>query len=148
MTFAELVLRLGVALVAWMLLIAYFLWLAALNASGCDADGDALWRLLLACAPLAALVSPLVGATRPIDDVHRILRWGWVPLALLAPLALAAVWPTWQRATLIGLAVCGDGAAPAWQVWWAPVQALAMTAIGIVVWRVGRPVGRRRAESA
>jgi hypothetical protein len=141
-SFAELFLRLGTALVAWMVLIAYFLWLAAVRVSGCSPDGDALWRLLLVFAPLASLAAPLVGSTRPLDDVHRILRRGWVVLALLVPLALASVWATLQRATLSGLEICGGGEAPAWQVWWAPVQLAAMAVIGVLVrraWRLPEP---------
>jgi hypothetical protein len=135
MTFAEVLLRLGTALVAWMVLYAYLLWLATLRVSGCDADGDALWRLLLGIAPLAVMLSPLVGASRPLIDVHRILRWGSLPLLLLVPLAVAAVWPTWERATLGGLDVCSDLPAAAWQVWWAPLQVTALLALAVIVWR-------------
>ena len=135
MSFAEVLLRLGTALVAWMVVYAYLLWLAALRVSGCDADGDALWRLLLGFAPVAAALSPLVGATRPLADVHRILRWASAPLLLLVPLAAVAIWPTWQRATVAGLDVCAAAPADAWQVWWAPAQLLAVLVILVVVWR-------------
>jgi hypothetical protein len=137
-SFAELFLRLGTALLAWMVLIAYFLWLAAVRVSGCSADDDALWRLLLAFAPLALLAALLVWLTRPLDEVHRILRWGWVPVALLVPLALASVWPTLERAALAGLEICGDGTAPVWQVWWAPAQLTVMVVVGVLLRRAWR----------
>ena len=47
MRFAEVFLRLGSALVAWMLLFTHFLWLAALHAMGCGPDGAEMHKLLL-----------------------------------------------------------------------------------------------------
>ncbi|MEQ8483181.1 MAG: hypothetical protein RIB46_02345 [Pseudomonadales bacterium] len=135
MSFAEVALRLGTCLVAWMVIYAYLLWVAVLRVSGCDADGEALWRLLLGVAPAAALAAGLVGLTRPISEVHELLRWGRLPLLLLLPLSLAGIWPTFERVTVSGLAICGPGPAPIWQAWWAPLQLLALTAVIVIAWR-------------
>ncbi len=56
MRFAEVFLRLGSALVAWMMMYAYFLWLAAVYVVACGADGDEMHRLLLGLAPFVWLL--------------------------------------------------------------------------------------------
>ena len=53
MRLSEVFLRLASALVAWMVIYAYVIWLAALHAIGCGPDGDEIFRLLLGMAPLA-----------------------------------------------------------------------------------------------
>jgi hypothetical protein len=50
MRFSDVFLRLGCALVAWMVLYAHFIWLAALGGIGCGPDGDELHKVLLALA--------------------------------------------------------------------------------------------------
>jgi ABC-type molybdate transport system permease subunit len=76
---SEVFLRLGVALVAWMMLYAHVVWLAALHAMGCGPDGDELHRLLLGLAPLTCGFALLLHMTRPFADIHRILRWLGAP---------------------------------------------------------------------
>lgn len=128
-----------------MVIYAYLLWVAVVRLSGCEADGDALWRLLLAAAPVAVVAATLVGLTRPITDVHHLLRWARVPVLLLVPLSMAGLWPTWEHATVAGLAVCGTGDAPLWQSWWAPAQALTVIAVAVVAWRRSGPAARPEA---
>ena len=55
MRFAEVFLRMGTALVAWMMLLTHFVWLAVLHVIGCGPDGDEMHRLLFGLAPFTIL---------------------------------------------------------------------------------------------
>jgi len=134
---AEVFLRLGSGLVAWMLIYAYALWLAVLNEAGC-VDGDQLHRVLLAAAVLAAAVSPLLTVTRPFGDVHRLLRWLAVPLALLLPFALRNVWAAFDRVHMDGLALCDVAAPTPWQSAWAPAQLFIVILLVLMILRAWR----------
>ena len=141
MRFAEVFLRLGCALVAWMVTFAYIVWLAALHAMGCGPDGDEIYRLLLGMAPAAALMALLLRATHPFHEIHRMLSWLAVPLALLLPFALRNVWHVLETVNLNGEAICATAEPPGWQQIWAPVQFFAMlviVALVISVWRNAR----------
>ena len=122
MQFAEIFLRLGVALVSWMLIFAHALWLAALSRIGCGPDGAAMHVLLLGIAPLTVLAILMIRATRPMPDIHRILRWFGAPVLLLAPWCLASVWQVAAVSNLESVPICADIAPAAWEFYWAPVQ--------------------------
>lgn len=136
MRFADVFLRLGSALVAWMVLYAYFLWLAALSSMGCGADGDEMHRLLLGMAPVAVGFAFLPGVTRPMPDVHSILRWLAVPLLLSSPLAFMSIWKTFVRANVEALSICSNEAAVLWERVWAPAQLLSIVLIAYLLARV------------
>ena len=141
MRFAEVFLRLGCALVAWMMIFAYMVWIAALHAMACGPDGDEIHRLLLGMAPAAALMALLIRVTHPFEEIHRILSWLAVPLALLLPFGLKNVWQVFGKSTLGNEAICSSAGAAAWQQFWAPAQFLALlviVALVIGVWRTAR----------
>ena len=141
MRFAEVFLRLGCALVAWMVTFAYVVWLAALHAMGCGPDGDEMHRLLLAMAVVAALMAPLLRATRAFADIHRMLSWLAAPLALLSPFALRNIAGAFTTTYLEQRALCAAGEPALWQLAWAPVQMAALVAIAICIvlaWREAR----------
>jgi hypothetical protein len=129
MRFAEVFLRLGCSLVGWMVIIAYSLWLAVTDRVGCGADGDQLYRLLLYAAPAATALAFLTHATRPMPEIHDILRWiGFLP-GLLLPFILVAGWRFGRTVLIDGQAICGGGPPPAWQLVWLPVQLAAVLVI-------------------
>jgi len=135
----EMLLRLGCSLVAWMVIYTYCLWLAVLRVTGCGSDGDEFWRLLLGLAPFAAGFAAVLGASRRMPDLHRILRWGFVPLVLLIPLDLIPVWTTFAAVNLAGEGICSASAASQWQLWWAPLQLATLIVIilfTVRAWRV------------
>lgn len=140
MRFAEVFLRLGSALVAWMVQYAYFLWLAAAYVVGCGPDGDEMYRLLLGMAPFAAASAFALDVTRPFGDTHNLLRWLAMPLILLLPFCLRTVWVVFRSVNLDGTALCGDGDPATWQLLWGAVQLAALCAITVLLVRVRKKV--------
>jgi hypothetical protein len=144
MSFAEVFLRLGLGLVGWMVLYAHYLWLAAARRVGCGPDGDEMFALLLGFAPVAAAFAFATLATRPFDEIHRILRWLGIPLLLLAPFGVMTTW--WVSGTVFveGRALCAPGGPPLWQQLWAPAQ-LATLVVTLVTlasaWRRADSIG-------
>ena len=138
MRFAEVFLRLGCALVAWMMLYAWVFWLAALHAIGCGPDGAELHGLLLAMAILAVGFSFLLKVVDTFSDIQKIMRWLGAPLLLLLPFALRSVWTIFQAVNLEGSAICVQAIPSAWQVAWAPMQTVALIVVAyklVSVWR-------------
>ena len=139
MRFAEVFLRMGLALVAWMMLFTHFVWLAALYVIGCGPDGDELQRVLLGLAPATCVFAYLVGVTRPFADIHAILAWLRVPLAILMLLALRTIWSTASRVNVDGLALCGPGAPAVWEQYWSPAQlVVCLLVTGLVMQQMKR----------
>ena len=141
MRFAEVFLRLGSAFVGWMIIYMYTVWLAALHAMACGPDGDAMHRLLLGLAPFTVAMALLLRTTRPIPDIHRLLSWLAVPLALLLPFILRNIWVTLRRSNLDGLAVCVNRAPELVDKIWAPAQLVTVCALILLVvgvWRDAR----------
>ena len=142
MRFSEVFLRLGCALVAWLLLLTYFILLGVVRSVGCGPDGDELHRLVLGLAPVAFASAFALRATRPLDEIHGILRWGIVPLALMLPGASLAVWSVFRTVWLAKQNICGRGTALAWEQAWPVVHVVTLVTVAIVLfrnWRAPRP---------
>ena len=131
MRFAEVFLRLGSALVAWMMIYTYFVWMAALPAMSCGPEGDKMHRVLLGVSLLALAVSLALRATRPFPDIHRLLSHLVWPLAILGLFAVKNIWTVFQRTNLDGLAICAEHAPTSLQIIWAPAQILIVIALGV-----------------
>jgi len=140
MRFAEVFLRLGSSLVGWMVIYAHFLWLAVLFRLGCGPDGDAVHKVLLGLAPLAVGFALALRATRPIQEVHSILRWLGVPLVLLSPFIGRSIWQAVDTVFVNELSFCAAVPPKAWQIAWAPIQILAVLLVLYMVWRMWRSV--------
>jgi hypothetical protein len=133
--FAEVFLRMGVALVAWMMLFTHLVWLAVLYVTGCGPDGDELHRLLLGLVPFTCGFAVALRVTRQYPEIHAMLRWLAVPLALLVPFCLRTIWSVFVAANLQGIAICSAGEAPLWLQAWAPLQ---LITIAFVVYLAAR----------
>lgn len=136
MHFSEVFLRLGCTLVAWMMMYAHILWLAALYAMGCGPDGDEMHRVLLGLAPFTIGFAFALRLTRPFADIHRILRWLAVPLIILVPLALRSIWYAFERVNLQSLAICGGAEAVGWQMYWPSLQFATVLLVAYMVVKV------------
>jgi hypothetical protein len=146
MRFAEVFLRLGCALVAWMLLYTFYLWLAATHNIGCGPDADEMHRVLLGLAPFSAIAAIALRVTRPFAEIHRMMRWLGVPLLLLLPFGLRTVWSVFKAVNVNGAGIC-VGIDPAnWQHYWAPVQLVALAVATYFVLRTWTEPGPPNAE--
>jgi hypothetical protein len=122
MRFAEVFLRLGSSLVAWMMIYTYAVWMAALHVIGCGPEGDEMHRVLLGVALLALFMALALRLTRPFPDIHRMLGRLVLPLALLGPFVVKNTWVVFRRTNLDGLAICAEQTPSTLQITWAPAQ--------------------------
>ena len=129
MRFAELILRLGTALVAWMMLFAHMLWLAVVSRIDCGPDGTEIHAVLLGLAPVAVVFAALLPVVRPLIDVHRILRWLAVPWILLLPLSMLSIRQVHAAVGSGDTGICGVTAA-FWHAAWAPAQLVTVVVVG------------------
>jgi hypothetical protein len=134
--FADIFLRLGTSLVAWMVLYAYLVWLAALRAMGCGADGAEMHQLVLAMSIISCPVVFLTRATSTMPEVHSLLRWLGVPLLILMPFGLLSAWDVFSRANGRSLSICTNSTAQPWEQLWAPMQFTAVVIIASMLIRV------------
>jgi hypothetical protein len=146
MRFSEIFLRLGCALVAWMVLYAHFVWLAALGAVGCGPDGDELHRLLLGLVPFTIGFSFLLRMTRPFTDIHLILRWLGVPLAVLMTAGAYQVILISHSVYATGHGICSTSSAATWHQIWGPAQLLAIVVSASMIIRIWRTAAAARKE--
>ena len=143
MRFSEVFLRLGAGLVAWILLLTYFIWLGVVGRVGCGPDGDELHRLVLVLAPFALGSAFLLRATRALGDVHSILRWGMVLLGLLLPSAVHAVWTVTRKVWVAKEGICGPNVALLWEQAWPVAQVVVLAAIVVLVLQNWRNQGQQ-----
>ena len=138
MRLAEVFLRLGASLAGWMILYAHTLWLAVSARAVCGEEGAELFAVLLGLVPLTLLAGPLILVSKPLGDVHRMLRWLALPVAGLLPFCLLAIYKVFTTVYSDGNAICGSGAVPVWQTWWSPAQIAVIVCIVTlmgVAWR-------------
>jgi hypothetical protein len=140
MRFSEVFLRLGCALVAWMVLYAHFVWLAVLGNIGCGPDGDELHRVLLGLAPVTIGCAFLLRMTRPLEEIHRILRWLGLPLAAFMLAGAYHVFLISRSVYVTGLGICSTGNGAAWHQFWGVAQSLAVVVSAVMIIRVWRDV--------
>jgi hypothetical protein len=138
MRFSEVFLRLGCALVAWMVLYAHFVWLAALGSIGCGPDGDELHRVLMFFVPITIGFAFLIPMTRPLEEVHRILRWLGLPLAALMVAGTYQVFVISGPVYAAGQGICSTGNAAGWHQVWGAAQMLAIVVCAAMVARAWR----------
>lgn len=126
-----------------MILYAYFVWLAALQKIGCGPDGDEMYRLLLGILPFAAGSALALRLTRSFAEIHAILRWLALPLALLIPFSLMHIWSVFETVNNTGNAICGTAAPRTWEVVWAPLQTLTLAFCAWMLIRTWRTISTR-----
>lgn len=140
MRFAEVFLRLGLSLVGWMVIYAHVVWLAVLFRLSCGPDGDEMHKLLLGMAPITIGFAFALRGTRPLPEIHSMLRWLGVPVLLLVPFVARSTWQVFEAANLNTSSVCGDAPPATWQTFWAPAQVLAVALVLFNIFRVWRSV--------
>jgi hypothetical protein len=118
---------------------AYVIWLATLRIVSCTTDGNTLWAVLLGFGCFTAPLAGLLNLSRPLHDVHAMLRHFVWPLLLLTMLAVIPVYTAWINSTLAGGALCLGTTFDAWHAWWAPIQTALLGCIAWLVYRAVRP---------
>ena len=143
MAFANVFLRLGCTLVAFMVLFGHLLWLSILPRIDCATDGHALWYALFWMSIPTLIFASLLLASRPLTAVTSGLKWLGLPVIFILPFALLGVWPTLQSVTFGGAPICPDtsnfNSSMLWQTLWGPLQLVVIIAIGtqaIRYWRM------------
>ena len=131
---AEIFLRIGSALVAWMVLYAFFVWLSVLHRVGCTTNDDEFFFLLMFVAPLAMGSALALNATRSFNDIHKILRWLGFPLLLTSIVAIRNILVVFDRVNLKNSYICPDTAVATWHEYWAPVQIMGIL---FCIWIIG-----------
>ena len=104
MSFAEVMLRIGGALGAWLILIGHGLILSVLRQADCDPADDELWMGTLIFGVFGGLASLLLGLGL---KWRATFRWIAVVAAPLALLALSSVLPAIAATTLGHEPLCG-----------------------------------------
>ncbi|MEM6708805.1 MAG: hypothetical protein AAF648_08470 [Pseudomonadota bacterium] len=139
MRFAEVFLRLGLSLVAWMVLFAYALWLMVVPQAACRADEVPLSLVLLYALPLVGIMLALLPASRKLPGVHDTLRWLAVPLGLLTLLAVIALVRSLEALTV---PPCSTGS-PLLDRFWVPVHLVTCAVLlvqAVRIFRTPQPV--------
>jgi len=138
MRFSDVFLRLGCALVAWMVLYAHFIWLAALGGIGCGPDGDELHKVLLGLVPVTVGFAFLLRMTRPLEEIHRILRWLGLPLVAFMLAGTYQAFLISRSVYLTGLGICSTANAAVWHQFWGVAQMLAVIVSAAMIIRIWR----------
>ena len=133
MRLSELFLRIGCALVAWMVLFAHFVWLAAVRQIECGPNSDEMYRLLLILLPFTLAAAFLVRLTRPFADVHSMLRWLGLPLAGLMLVGAYNVWLFARGVYFLKLAPCHFGDLQTWHSAWVPAQVIVILVVASAI---------------
>ena len=122
---ASIFLRLGITLVAYMVLVFHLMLLALVPQLKCNGDEPAIWVLTFFTAAIAFIFALCLLASRPLKSIVQMLRWGCLPIVALWPFALIAVLPVFGGSTLGGAPICPGISAYSnlvWQQAWAPLQ--------------------------
>ncbi len=136
MSVAELVLRLGGSLTAWLVLLTHCVWLAALSAIHCTVDDEQARLVLLLFTPVTWLFCAGLRVGFAVPGIGSALR---LPGLLLAPLLLLAAWRTTRELVNAANAhqpIC-DGMAQT-TIWWSGIQLATLLVIGFSAMRAWR----------
>lgn len=117
--------RLGITLVAYFMLIFHLGMVALVPQAKCSGDNPDIWVVTFVLAPLSLTFALLLLASKPLKSVVQMLKWGCVPVLILAPLALIGTLPIFSSTTLGGAPICPGITGYSnlvWQQAWGPLQ--------------------------
>jgi len=147
---AAVFLRLGLTMVAYMVIFSHLLMLALVPQTKCTGgDGADIWVAVFALSPLTFIFTLLLLSARPLHSVVQILKWGCLPLVILVPLALIGTLPIFSSTTLGGAPICPGISAYSnlvFQQAWGPLQLGLIALIAIQATRFWMMAGEQ-AES-
>ena len=94
--------------------------------------------LTLGLAPFTAIAATALRVTRPFEEIHSMLKWLGIPLLLLLPFCVRTLWSVFDTVNINGAGICANVASATWQLYWAPVQLIALTVSTYLVFRTWR----------
>ncbi len=147
---ASVFLRLGITLVAYLWLCFHLALVASVPSLKCSGDNPDIWQLTFYLAPITLVFALVLLASRPLKSVVQTLRWGCVPILILAPLALIGTLPIFSATTLASAPICPGVSAYSnlvWQQGWGPVQLSLIAIIAVQATRYWL-MAAKQAESA
>lgn len=140
MSFAEILLRLGVTFVSWLVIYMHLIMLFAGRYAQCP-DTNA-WRVSLVSAVFAFGASFAVNYGHGVHGSASTFRYFALPLAVLVPWAAWVCLPYFAGTTVAETGLCEvlsgmkiGTQVSAWQRAWAPVQLLVLGAIALNAWK-------------
>lgn len=150
MTFAEVVLRIGVTFVAWLMLYMHLIMLTVVRFAQCPEVSA--WRVSMFSGVLALGAAFALHYGHGVRGLSSVFRYFALPLALLVPWAAWIILP-YLTGTSFGathpcdvlLAAQTGLVATGWQRAWAPVQLAVLLAIAVSGWRAWSDSPQRRA---
>lgn len=142
MSFAELILRLGVTFVAWMMIYMHLVLLLSVRAAPCSPTDFTAWKVSLFTGLLALGAAFSVTYAHAVPGMARTFRYFSLPMLILLPWAAWITLPYLSATTLGSLDLCAvtmssDSSTPinGWQRAWAPVQLGVLVALAVGGWR-------------
>lgn len=145
MSFAEIILRLGVSFVAWMMIFMHLIMVLVIRLAPCTGGDTGPWQVSLATAGLAIAAAMALPYGNGVQGMASVFRYFALPMALLVPWGIWIIWPYLGGTTFAAYEVCDVATldstvdpAPGWQRLWAPVQLLGLLIIGFASWRAWR----------
>ena len=153
MSFAEVVLRIGVTFVSWLMIYMHLLMMLVLRVAQCP-DGDVSpWQVTMVTGVLAigSAFAALYG--HGVRGMGSVFRYFALPLIILVPWAMWLSLPYLTGTTFGTLSVCdvrlseaSSLAVSGWQRSWAPMQLIVLATIATNGWRAWRLGSQVHAE--
>jgi len=144
-SFAEIVLRLGVAFVGWIVIYMHLIGMLVVRIARCPGSDMSPWKMTMATALLTLALSFALTYGHRLRGANELARYTALPLLPLLPWAVLVSLPYLTGTTFGTHNVCdvrlamSSGVMPAgWERAWAPLQLAALVAIAINGWRVWR----------
>lgn len=145
MSFAEVILRVGVTLVSWMMIYMHLVMMLILRVAQCPGGDTSPWKVTLITGVLAAGSSFAALYGHGARGMGEVFRYFALPLLVLVPWAAWLTLPYLTGATFGTLGMCdvrlgevSGSAVAGWQRGWAPLQLVvfaALAANGVRAWR-------------
>lgn len=140
MSFAEIVLRLGVTFVSWLVIYMHLIMLFVLRYAQCP-DTSA-WRVSLVSAVFTGAAALGLRYGHAVEGAGSTLRYFALPLVLLLPWTIWICLPYLMGTSFTGTGLCAvlsggtdPGEIPGWQRLWAPIQLLVLSLVGWQAWQ-------------
>lgn len=147
MRFAEVILRVGVALVSWMMIYMHLIMVLVARFAPCAEGQFGPWKVSMVSAVFALAAILAIPFGHGLKGVQGVFRFFALPLLFMLPWAAWTILPVLSAATFGEADLCGglDMTVPAWQRLWAPLQLVLIGVLGFTGWRAWRGAFQPRA---